>query len=311
MIRYGRVQRRDLGDRTLTTKGDPSEAEYTEVPHLRIISDEDWYAVQELLAAKSTKDGPDGAHPLNSRRRPVYLLTGKVRCGACGEPMALNARKFACTGRNLSGTDCSNSRRVSRVELESAVLRSMSQHLLNPQLLAPFATAYQEEARRKAEERHERVRQACEALASLEARRANLLQSLSVTTPGGFAHGSIIDELEKVSAECDRLQRVQRSSPPPAPALGAVDGIVDKLQSMLPELGEIVSTDQPEAVRARDLLRATIDTVVLTPIPMDRYDARGCGPCTVTINGSLSTLLSLADAEVGRTALSSTFYPSR
>jgi DNA invertase Pin-like site-specific DNA recombinase len=89
---------------------DPSEWTRVEVPDLRIISDEEWFGVQnQIRKVNRTKTGG---------RPHRYLLSGIGRCGACGGPMTvINGRvsyevtKVYCCGYHRERGVCSNSLR--------------------------------------------------------------------------------------------------------------------------------------------------------------------------------------------------------
>src|SRR5258708_19801213 len=74
----------DTGKR-LSRPNVKNEWQTTDVPDLRIIS-------QELFnAAQSRKQARGNTHP-NLQRRPRHMLSGLLRCGACGAGMSTNGR---------------------------------------------------------------------------------------------------------------------------------------------------------------------------------------------------------------------------
>ncbi len=89
----------------------------TEVPQLRIVDDELWQAVkarQERGPARKLPAPPplppkDQATPgFWSHQRPKHLLTGLMRCGACGGGyVKISANLFGCAAARNKGT-CDN-----------------------------------------------------------------------------------------------------------------------------------------------------------------------------------------------------------
>jgi DNA invertase Pin-like site-specific DNA recombinase len=107
-----------------------SEWVVEEVPHLRIIDDELWERVkqrQEKTRSRIIK-GPRNIRS-EKARRPRYLLSGLIKCGACGGGFSMNgANRYACsTARNKD--TCSNRLSIRRDELEARVVRGPDLHV--------------------------------------------------------------------------------------------------------------------------------------------------------------------------------------
>ena len=122
-----------------------------EVPELRIVDDELWQAVQARLTA--TRQSPGVAKAITSafwkQRRPRHLLTGLAQCGVCGKPLAAVGRDYlACGAARRQGT-CGNRRAIRREVLESVILEALRARLMQPDLVAEFAEAYQQEVNRQ------------------------------------------------------------------------------------------------------------------------------------------------------------------
>jgi site-specific DNA recombinase len=80
-------------DKRVSRPNPPESWMISEVPHLRIIDDELWWAVKARQAEarkkvpRATTAQPPEAHPKTgfwSHQRPKHLLTGLMRCGICG-----------------------------------------------------------------------------------------------------------------------------------------------------------------------------------------------------------------------------------
>ncbi|WP_374708695.1 recombinase family protein [Shinella sp. CPCC 101442] len=71
--------------RRVSRSNPPSEWEHASIPELRIISDHLFEAVRQQLTGRSINNGEIG-----SQRRPKRLLSGLLKCGACGSGMAVS-----------------------------------------------------------------------------------------------------------------------------------------------------------------------------------------------------------------------------
>ncbi|MEQ8737307.1 MAG: recombinase family protein [Hoeflea sp.] len=111
----------------------------TRVPDLRIIDEGTWEAVQAIKERYSSLRG-------NRRQTKKRLLSGLVRCGACGGTMTIvNRERYSCSAKRERGT-CSNPVGIKATELEERVLDGLREILLGRQdLIEEFATAYRAE----------------------------------------------------------------------------------------------------------------------------------------------------------------------
>jgi site-specific DNA recombinase len=123
----------------------------TEVPELRIVSDELWAAAkhrQENSAKAFTATSGSKGERLNRLRRQSHLLSGLLICGACGGPYTIRGRdRYACANHYARGT-CGNRLGVARVELEARVLTGLQDHLVPAEAVAAGIRAYHEERNR-------------------------------------------------------------------------------------------------------------------------------------------------------------------
>ena len=103
--------------KTLVTKGAVIDQIEEQVEELRTISDDLWDAAQQRLDENSVETP-------NNARYADYVLSGKVRCGSCGERYSIMGDGYGCTLRRRGG-DCDNKRRMQREDLESAVLNGL------------------------------------------------------------------------------------------------------------------------------------------------------------------------------------------
>ena len=128
----------DCRARTPRTTGRP--------PDLRIVS-------QELFdAAQSRKQARGHTHP-NQQRRPRHMLSGLLRCGACGAGMSTNGKdnsgriRIRCSAAAESGS-CQDAKTFYLKTVERAVLAGLESEMRHPQVIAEYARTYHEERKR-------------------------------------------------------------------------------------------------------------------------------------------------------------------
>jgi site-specific DNA recombinase len=114
-------------------------------PHLRIVDDETWAAVQSKRRAVTT------TKPMH---RVARLLSGLLRCPTCGGGMGSvglhrGEPRVQCSTYRESGS-CTNSRMVHRRKIEAAVLDGVHEVLKDPDYFKIYLTAYNEERTRLA-----------------------------------------------------------------------------------------------------------------------------------------------------------------
>jgi site-specific DNA recombinase len=114
-------------------------------PHLRIIDDETWQAVQAKRRVITH------AKP---KHRVARLLSGLLRCPTCGGGMGSvglhrGEPRVQCSTYRESGS-CTNSRMVHRRKIEAAVLDGLREVLKDPDYFKVYLKAYNDERTRLA-----------------------------------------------------------------------------------------------------------------------------------------------------------------
>jgi site-specific DNA recombinase len=124
-----------------------AEADWIRIPapDLAIVPDALWHAAHQQMAAQRVRYSGRSAHgaPPWSRTRK-YLLTGLLRCSICGAGMEARSGThgksrrvfYGCSAYHRRGTTvCTNRLRARMEGVDSAVLTSLEEHLLNPAVL--------------------------------------------------------------------------------------------------------------------------------------------------------------------------------
>ncbi len=137
----------DTGKR-VARENPESEWQRQAVPHLSVIDDEIWDAVQRRRAERG------GPH-LYQQRRPKRPLSGLIYCGACGSRYIVATHDYLrCSGRVNSGI-CDCSRTIEMREVEERVLGALRRNLLASDVVADAVETYRRERMRLAAERRQ------------------------------------------------------------------------------------------------------------------------------------------------------------
>jgi len=122
-----------------------SEWHITEVPELRIISDELWQRVKDRQQAVKRDPNKTTEAPSWDRRRPRHLLSGLVTCGCCGGGYTAVGRDYlGCASSRNKGT-CDNKVTIKRGQLEDIILDGLRNHLMDPEYFKEFCDAFTQE----------------------------------------------------------------------------------------------------------------------------------------------------------------------
>lgn len=205
-----------------------------DVPHLRIVSDDLFEAVQRELRKN--------AHIVKERgvgqaKRAVRLLSGIIKCGACGSGMPTKGKdksgrvRIQCARHTNSG-DCPDPRSFYLDLVESLVLDTLSYHLTEPDLLAAYAKAYQDKHRRLNSGKRARREEVTARISKLEDDNARLLDMLLE----GQGTASAIDARMK-HQEAERLSLLAELA-----ALEEPDNVVELHPSSIRKAAEAITT---------------------------------------------------------------------
>ena len=255
-----------------------------DVPHLRIIDDEVWGSVQAIKAGYSSRSG-------NKRQTKKRLLSGLVRCGACGGAMTIvNRERYYCSAKRERGT-CSSSAGIKASELEDRVLTGLKDILLDQDdLIDTFVSEFNAELERLRRERGTRDRQLRKNLNKVN---AAIARCLAFITGGDGDPGLVRDELKalevrKIELEhglaADGDNRVVEAHPNLANLYARKVG---DLRSLLAD-----EATRPQAV---DIIRSLVDHIAV-------HEGTERGKPGVVLTGALAHILSLA--QESKTAVS-------
>ena len=222
----------------------------TEVPALRIIDDETWEQVQVIKARYTSQSG-------NKRQTKKRLLTGLVKCGACGGSMTIiNRERYSCSAKRERGT-CDSPIGIKAMDLEVRILTGLKDILLgNEDLLDVFVQEFKAEVSRLQKERGSQDRQLQKELNIVS---TAINRCIAFITGGDGDPGLVRDELKTLELRKVELERHIASSND----LGTIEvhpniaklyaKKVSKLQSLL--------TDEGTRAQAIEIIRSMIDRI--------------------------------------------------
>jgi len=169
-----------------------------DVPHLRVIDDETWKAVQAIKARYSSRKG-------NKRQTKKRLLTGLVKCGCCGGSMTIvNRECYYCSAKRERGT-CDSAVGIKAAELEDRVLTGLKDILLcNENMLETFVEEFKAELGRLRKNRGSLERQTQKELNKVN---AAIKRCLNFIMGGDGDPGIVRDELRNLEARKRKLER--------------------------------------------------------------------------------------------------------
>jgi site-specific DNA recombinase len=250
-----------------------------EAPHLRIVSDEVFEAAQMRVAGR--------AHPnATTARKPRRMLSGLLRCGACGAGMSIKDHdhgrtRINCSRMRESGA-CDQRRAYYLDEIERTVVAALREHLGTEKAAAEYVARYNE-ARRKdvgdvAAMRARAERRLLDAQGEID----RLVRALA---RGTLSEDEADAELPALRAERDRLKAELATVPEP-PKVVALHAVSVKVYlADLARLHELINKDIDEGdQRLAQCLRRLVETVTIIPAPPGEQPE-------IEIRGHLATLL--------------------
>ncbi len=253
----------------------PDQWKVVEAPHLRIVTDDVWDAVQVRKKAY-------GGTRVHERRRPKHMFSGLVRCGCCGASFTIKSQdQLSCAAHREKGT-CDNNRTIRVAELERRVLEGIKRRLLSPNAIADCLAAYHAERKRlDARERQDR-QQFDKRLAVVDKQITNIIDAIA----DGVATASMKSRLLELETEKERLVA-------DLAALGQASNVVElhpaSIEAYRRKITELQLALESDG-QARSVAAAEIRSLVTSIEVMPR---EGRGKFELSVNGALAELLNL------------------
>ena len=265
----------------------PETQVVTEVPALRVISDELWQSVKTRQAqldrhGHETVDSGGNATQGGfwSKRRPRYLFSGLMHCGQCGGGFSkISAEHFGCsTARNKGLTACSNRLTIRRDTLEATVLSALRERLMDPEIFRAFVAGFTQTWNQLQAE-------ASAGLASKRQELARIGQQIERGVDAivnGTALTGLSERLMALEARKLKLEQELASAAAPAPRLHP--NLAEMYRRRIGDLAVALAAD--EDAGAREMVRGLVEAIRLVP---DEVQLR------IEVRGELAAILRLAE----------------
>ena len=274
------VKDRKSGRRRART-GAVQEIIRTDVPELRIVSEELWERVRKRYAQNTL--GPHKASSLASVR-PRHLLSGKLSCGECGGPLVRSGsdQRFVCSWRRERGDAvCSNGRSFKGAEIEARVLAAVKTRLLAPERVALAVEEARLAADQASRERSLIVSKLEAELAEAKRRAERLVDQVA---DGVLTGAAVKERLDALEARRSTIE-AELAQTPAAPVVALHPRMAEHYRTVVGSLERALArSDSEAALEARDLVRRLIETVMVTPLP-ER------GKFALTVQGKIAALV--------------------
>ena len=226
----------------------------TEVAHLRIIDDTLWEAAQVLKARYSSQSG-------NKRQTRKRLLSGLVKCGACGGAMTIiNRERYSCSAKRERGT-CDSPTGISAVALEERVLSGLRDLLLgNETLIEAFAEEFKAELERLNRQRGSAMRRLQRELNKVN--RA-IDRCVMFIKEGDGSPSVVREELHSLEIQKEAIQREMTVSQINHQVLYH-PGMADLYRKKVGELQTLLMSAESRT-QAMELMRSLIERIEVFP----------------------------------------------
>lgn len=254
----------------------------TDVPELRIVPQELWDRVKQRQAEfdLNKNEGETQKVGMWDRRRPRYLLSGLVKCGACGGGYAMISNyQLGCSAARNKGT-CTNRINVRRDRLEGQVLSSFRDHLLHPELFRDFCEEFTSEFNRS---RADAVRSRAEAEAELLRIGRQLERLVDLIVDGGPANELNRRMLDLEARRAQLEANLASMEEPPALLHPRMADYFHQQIEKMASIGDVL--DEEAQAAARDVIRSLVCEIVIQP---------DNGHYRIEIKGDLASILNLA-----------------
>lgn len=253
-----------------------SEWRSVEVPHLRIVTDEQWSQIEARYA-------PFDGNIATQKKRPKRLLSMLGRCGECGGPWTvIGHERWGCSIHKGQG-DCTNTRSISNRMYENAVLGQLKDLLLDTEAVTLFVTRYNAGIRARQAEANTHRAPLERKAADLRARVSRLVDAIA---DGAGEFQEVKDRLRAARKELADVEHGLASLSSEAPMELSQD-IGDRYRSYVAELDLALGSDGMARERAASAIRNIIESITLTPKP----DGRGVN---VQVTGRMAEIINLA-----------------
>ena len=279
-LRY--IKNPDTGKR-VSKLNDPDQWIIHDVPDLRIVAQDLWDAVKarQISVGKNTRPDCRQNKPFWEKTRPKYLLSGLMKCDACGGSYTkISQTLFGCATARNKGT-CSNRLNIRTDTIEEIILNGLKDNLMDPGLFKDFAREFVAEVNRMRMEETADIDAARSKLNRIE----NQIDKLVMAIADGADALPLNTKIKELEGRQKELQDILDHASDPEPIIHP--NLAEIYRAKIENLSSLIYDPQFKA-EAFDIIRSLIDEVRLIP---ENGDLR------IELKGELAGILSLCDAK--------------
>lgn len=239
----------------------------TEVPELRIVTDELWEAVKQRQAESAALRERRNLRPAN---RGVHLLTGFVKCGVCGAQLVMVGKtSYGCATRAYRSPDlCASERTVNKEALEVTVLQALKDRIYADDGEAMRElTGFAEEALKGLLAGKRQTRDGVDGLRGAQRRTEAEIQGLLSAIKAGVVTRTTQAELLRLEDHQDALQRqiedAGNGDQREPRLVAAIRNLPQRVRHYVDDLSELLKAGQ--VARVKCALEPLLEEVTVTP----------------------------------------------
>ncbi|PST20096.1 recombinase family protein [Rhizobium sp. JAB6] len=274
----------------LSRANDHEQIETIDAPHLRIIDEDIFEAVQGRKVA-AAKVGPKAP-------RSKRLLSGLLRCGACGGGMVMigpdrNGHRIQCSDHRESGV-CHNTRRYYLGRIEALVMNRLRSIFSDTKYIESYIQAYQEEQKKL---RSSALRDRASATRLLEEAKAEITKIISMMAKELIGEEEGVALLTPLREQRDAQKAILESIEEPTNVIELQPKAVTRFRENIESLAQIVAKEgaepSPELIGPfREIVAAV---VVHQTDPGQPYDIGLKGRLASLVSPELSVIKVVAE----------------
>jgi DNA invertase Pin-like site-specific DNA recombinase len=272
------VKNPDTGKR-VSRPNPEAEWQFAVAEHLRIVDQATWEAAQVIKASRTTA-------PQARTKKPRRMLSGLLKCGACGGGMSIKDRdhgrtRITCTVARETSS-CQNRRPYYLDAIERAVVAGLRDRLADKPSIALYLRAYNDERRRLSAETINSRDLLERRLADFERKRERLVDQV---VDGVITDDEAKAKLPPVRAEIARLTEELAAAAKPVKIIELHPTAIRDYLAAIDRLDLALQRDRDAgSEESTQALRDLIENVMVHP-----KDA--AGEIALTINGQLARLV--------------------
>ena len=223
--------------------------------NLKIVPDDIW----ETVMARRAKTAKTHENP--HAYKAVHLLSGLLKCHACGGSLVVRDRQSGRTRLNCSthkeSRSCNNNRVYYLDTIEKAVVELLRSEMSSPAVIAAYVHEYNEERRRLASTR---ARDRSKTETRLRSVTAEIERIVSLMVKGTVDPERHAPRLKELEAEERRL-KTEAAGPAEAEVITLHPAAINRFKKQL-EILETEISGTPEAMQS---VRDLVSKVIVTP----------------------------------------------